>query len=705
MSIKKRNKDHLKEHAGVALASMVMPRGDDPLRFWTNHPTENTVVDLHPFADGEFKNPHPLRAGNWGGPFTGRPKLIAELLPALEARCALINSRSVKNYIVPLRSWWRLFDSIENAVVHGGQPIARVESVADLSELHEAAAYQRGMTENNFKNFLSIANDARRLLRLPMLLWEPPRAGDPERRLIPEDQARELKTALKQDWERVRHTWVRNDAIRTEASLRAAGESLSELGVEGERLLMNWQHFQRIQRETGVLVPTGKHILDGEHGQKFKDRGLERNLMRAILFPTLEEANIAFHLALMNSGWNPGTMGNLDGDSPTLVFNHPKDDKQLVLSASDGEDEEMITMQAEKPRARGKTQFCTGLSKHSSSPPVIVAVYQKRVGPLRNILKRDYQAGREELARMHAAGAGQKAIRVQVKRIQELQRGCRSVWLYLDRFGKINWLDDQMLPRYERKGSSKPLTYLGLVLERLNARRALEGKAAIPPLTPSDFRDIYARWVYLQTGGNILAVMLALGHSSLRSTDRYLDNNIFSAENDEHARRFMTHLFAELERGRVDLTILAQLVRHGTLTADMEARLTEYRQLMRSRVGIACADPRHPPAHVALGHVEGRLCGTQRCLRDCPHVRFLPESLDGIAMRVEELLAMSHYLPRETWLRGRFQEELDEGEALLDTLYVAESVAEARDKWRLRISTARHIVPGLGPIALLERTA
>src|SRR5574340_1238300 len=105
MSIDKKNKDHLKEHAGVALAvPVIASKSDDPLRFWTNHPTEGTLVDLHPFADGEFKNPHPKGAGTWGGPFTGRPQLIAELAPALEARCAMIGSDSVKAYTVSLRA-------------------------------------------------------------------------------------------------------------------------------------------------------------------------------------------------------------------------------------------------------------------------------------------------------------------------------------------------------------------------------------------------------------------------------------------------------------------------------------------------------------------------------------------------------------------------------------------------------------------------
>lgn len=43
-------------------------------------------------------------------------------------------------------------------------------------------------------------------------------------------------------------------------------------------------------------------------------------------------------------------------------------------------------------------------------------------------------------------------------------------------------------------------------------------------------------------------------------------------------------------------------------------------------------------------------------------------------------------------------------EALLDSLYLAERVAEAREKWRMRILLNEHLVPGLGSIAALEET-
>lgn len=269
--------------------------------------------------------------------------------------------------------------------------------------------------------------------------------------------------------------------------------------------------------------------------------------------------------------------------------------------------------------------------------------------------------------------------------------------MYVDAKGEISWLDPLRLCRYQNKAYGGELdSYIARVLKHLNSERNRVGKPLIAPITPSDFRDIYARWVYKQSGGNILSVMLALGHSSPRSTGRYLDNNIFSAENDEAVRGFMTHLFVELERGRLDLTILTQLVRHGAVTVEMQQRLDNYRKLMRSRVGVACIDPRHPPADIVPEHNANRLCETQNCLRRCGNARLLPESLDGIAMRVEELCRMSDCLPRETWLRGKFADELNEGEYLLENLYKPEQAAEARDNWRSRIAQGEHLVPGLG---------
>ena len=74
-------------------------------------------------------------------------------------------------------------------------------------------------------------------------------------------------------------------------------------------------------------------------------------------------------------------------------------------------------------------------------------------------------------------------------------------------------------------------------------------------------------------------------------------------------------------------------------------------------------------------------------------------------MRVEELMAMSDHLPRETWLRGEFEEELKAGEYLLDTLYERETVAAKREMWRERIASGEHLIPGLGRLTQLQEVA
>ncbi|WP_273428625.1 hypothetical protein [Chitinibacter tainanensis] len=705
MSIGKRNKNHLKQHAGVSAVGVEPPeppKSDDPLYFWTNHPTDNYAIDLHSFAAGQFENPHPLgnNAGQWGGAYRGRSNLIAELAPAIQASVYLLAKASAIGYEFALRTWWRLFDAYEKTPLANGELPPRIESVTDINELHEAFAHQRGIHQSTFRKFRKLANAIRQSRRLPLLLCPPPKYATLMRTLTPDDQAKELKIAIKQDWERVRKTWARNDAIREEADRRERGESARILDEEDDRLLNNWQYFRRVQLKTGAILPNSSQLLDKNIRSAFSTKGLELKVMRSIFFPTAEEADIAFHLALMNSGWNPSTLINLDAESPWLVTPHSKDQAQLVLATdwfSESQDDEKATLQTAKRRAKGKIQFCTGLLKHKASPPYIVAAYLKRVAPLRELIKQQYAEAVKELGDMRNRQANAKIIEAQYLRTQKLRQRCSNVWLYVDVKGEVNQLDWRTWKRYKTRGE-KHASYLDLLLKRLNTKRAERGKSAIAAVTCSDFRDIYARWVYKQSNGNILAVMLALGHSTITSTINYIENNLFSTENDAHALRFMTQLIGQLREGRIDLAILAQLVRNGALTPEMEARLKEYRALMKSRVGIGCSSPRHPPEHIAPNHTPGHLCGTNLCLKDCHNAKFLPESLNGIAMRVEELLIMLERLPRETFLLGGFNMELDSGEYLLETLYPTEAVCLAREKWNQRIASGEHIVPGLGHI-------
>lgn len=713
MSIRNKNKDHLKEHGGVELVEpSLAPTNEDPLRFWTNHPTENRIVDLHIFAEGEYEKP---AGGLWSGPFFGRPELIAELAPAIQARLTLAADRTCDGYINALRKFWRVFDKMEKATAPDGRTVERLTSVNDLTHLHEAAALCDVFRAQSFGLFVSLVDDVRRLKRLRPLMWTIPSDGAPNRRLIPEDQAKAIKIVIKQDWAKVRKVWVRHDAIRrgeepdTLSELEKQDDFIVQKYEEqNDELRRNWLHLKRIQNATGNILPTPEQLRDGVSNLNAYT-GLETTLMRAIVFPTVEEADIAFHLALMGSGWNPSTLvTGIDATFPERIFPHPKDAGQNVLVIDTPEDngeyteEDMeVTMQGSKRRAGGRMQFCMGLKKNPASPPAIVEAYLERTVALRKQLRQDGEEARVELARLKAEGAPKEDIERQFMHLQTLQQGMRNVWLYVDKQGKINWICGNKWSKYRTalvRPERKKHSYLDGVIARLNVEREGRGEQAIVRVQPSDFRDIYARWVYKQTGGNVIAVMFALGHASLKSTDPYIDNNIFNAENDETVRHFMKHLFQELEKGRVDLTILAQLVRHGPLTPEMQERLREYRHLMRSRVKVGCADVMHPPSHISPDHVEGKWCGTQRCLRDCPHARFLPESVDGIAMRVEELVVMSDYLPVETWIRGGFENELEAGGYLLAELYPQVDVEKARSYWREKIRGGNHVVPGVGLI-------
>lgn len=705
MSIRNPNKDHLNKHRGVEpVDTPLAPQSDDPLRFWTQHPTENTLFELYVFADGE--NEKPTRA-RWSGPFSGRPDLIMELAPAIQARLTLAAAKTCAKYKVALRKFWRVLDQLEATISADGRTVERLTSVKNLTHLHEAAMHRNGIDMHQFGIIVALADDTRRLMRVPPLFWTAPLERVPDRQLIPADQAKVLKTAIKQDWEKVRKTWARHDAIRRGEEPDTLSEwekrdavIVLQYAERNDELRRNWQHLVRIQNTTSRTLPTPEQLNDGRPSLSAWT-GLESMLMRGIAFPTVEEADIAFHAALMGSGWNPSTLINgLDATLPERIFLHPKDAKQSVLMVDDTEATEEIsddiTMQGSKRRAGGRMQFCLGQKKNPSSPPAIVAVWLERTAALREQLQHDCADVSTELARLKATGAARKTIERQFKVLQTLQQGLRNVWLYVDGAGKINWIDGLLWSRYRLGTEQKRCSYLDRVIGRLNAKRAARDESDIGRITPSDFRDIYARWVYTQTGGNIIAVMLALGHGSLRSTNAYTDNNIFSAENDETVRQFMTHLFEELQKGRMDLTILSQLVRHGPLTPEMQSRLEEYRHLLRSRVKVGCADAKHPPAHIKPDHEEGKWCETHRCLRDCPNARFLPESLDGIAMRIEELLVISDNLPLEKWIKEKFEDELNAGEFVLADLYPVDKVAQARAHWREKILTGKHVIPGVG---------
>lgn len=716
MAISKKNKDQrsavIQKGDGLVLAlaqTAISPQSLDPLVFWTNHADRNTRVDLNEFALGVHQRP---KGGAWNGPFTGRPQLIIELAPYLRERLQKLSPHTVAHYLNSLRTWWRLFDGLEaqasspqftEQVGAMGQSLSvQVRGVADLHPLHEAVARQLGMERVVFNYFKGLADECRESMGLPTLAWVSPEKSEPVRSLPSPEQAKELRHLIKSDWRAVLRNWEKNDAVVAEARRRIAGQPPNHIDDATEGLVRNALYYLEAQHRVGEELLDSEGICGSVSPTTLRGRSLFFSVMRSLMYPTVEQADIAFHMCVLGTAWNPSTVGNLDAGNPNLVRVHPKLVNREILGSGircefREPKGEFAEIQAAKQRAGGALQYAEGMLRNDCSPPAVVRHYLARTVVLREELKRQLDVAAIELTQLAAEGqAHTPQYQEKYLQVQALREGVRCVWLYLTEGGEIKWFTGRRVYQYRQmvECNVNRETYMDRVIDRLNAERERRGKAPIAYVTRSDLRDLFAVWLQKE-GGTLSQIMYALGHRSVATTQIYLENNVFHEEADQQILRFQKHLTEQMRGGRIDLTILAQHTRHGSITPEMKARLADYRSLMKSRIGVACESPRTPPVAIAPEHVQGKLCTPQRCAMSCENARFLPESLSGLAMRLEELLVLNLHLPAETWIRGKYEDEMAGVEAVLG-LFDKQAVSQALQVWRERIQTGGHLIPEWG---------
>lgn len=690
MSIREYVKDHLKEHAGVESATpdmLLAPESDDPLIFWTRREKESIQIDLHPFATGQVTS----KCKPDFVAFTGRPALIGQLAPAIEDRVLGVSLNSVNGCLYSLRAWWRVLDAVEAAAEQVGTHMARVEDVRQLTMIHSEFAHRSGMKATSFTTFRAIADATRIALGARPLHWQTPETPDVQRHQLPDEQAKLLRLALKRECRGVLEKWALMERLK---EIKITPDDPREANLH-----RHVQYMLAMQNKYDKVLPTPDELRDGIDGIDFKAKtGLSLRTLRETAFPTRWDADAAYHLCLCNTGWNPCTLLALDV-TKEILLTHPKDApnnlyKRFVLSP------ETYTLTGHKARSGDKEQIVFGLWKTIAGPGHIIKTYMERVAPLRELLMKRLVEERRRYAELVRDGAPYEEGASQFKCIQRLEQGCRSVWLYVDKYSNIVWLNSRILEGHVN-AEGKKTTYINRVLDQLNAQRAVLDYITIPRVTPADFRDFFATYVWRVSGGSILAVKRALSHAQLRTTAGYLDNNILNKEADDAARGFLNALVDELGKERLDITILAHLQRHGPVTPKMEQRLAEYRSLTRSRMNIACKNPRNPPLQI---RASGKgLCDDNRCLLCPENAVLLPESYDGIAMRTEEILALQANLPIETWINADYPLELKNNLAAL-RLFDLNLVLMSRRRWAAAIANGEHFVPGI-PICINEMAA
>lgn len=697
MSIRNFNKDHLAEHSGVslvALESIGAPESDDPLVFWTKHQTEPVEVNLHSFATGQENSNHSKGGGRKFIPFTGRPKLILQLTPVIEEKLSYAAKQTVGATLNALRDWWRILDSVETSAAKIGQVMSRVEDVRLLTPVHEEFARRSKIARQKFILFRALADAARMALGVRQTFWESPEDPGIEKHIPPKEQCDAVRFAVREASRSVLDRWESYDR-------------LSECDVTPkdpkERDMWRFVRYMRkIQKETGKTLPTAKDVQEVAPYWARNPRGSFRTELRESIFPTLWDADAVWHQCLLNTGWNSSTLATLDA-SKEFLFDHFKDDtsdphKRFVLTPQTYE------LVGNKARAGGKEQFVTGQWKSLDGPGHLIKTYLKRVEPLRELVK--LQLEREQLKYAEMKDADYKERAAQFALVKKLQQGVRSVWLYVDRYGTVAWIQGGSTRSSIVNGEQG--TFLDEVVHLLNTKRAatnarqaenkvdqFEPLNPIPHVAPKDFRVWFADYVYRASRGNMLQLKRALNHSRLSTTTGYVNTKILNLEASDSARRFLNLLVGELDAGRIDLTILSHLHHYGQVTPEQEELLAQARNLPKSRMKMACKDTRHPPSRIKA--TVDQDCDVQRCLLCHENAVLLPESLDGIAMRTEELRALQGFLPIETWIEDLYEVELKNNLLALRKFDLNQGLA-ARKKWAQVIAAGEHYVPGL-PLA------
>ena len=701
MSIRTHNKDHLKEHAGVTLAVPVRansPESSDPLVFWTQHEKEPCEVNLHPFATGQEKSNQKTGGGRNFIPFTGRPALIRQLTPAIEEALSYVAKGTFKSCMHALRAWWRILDEVEAAAATAGQPMTRVENVGLLTQMHSEYAHRSGMMRSYFTIFRALVDATREALGMRQTYWESPENSDTQKHIPPQVQRNALRFEIRRICRDVLRRWEDSD--------RLSQSNTTPDDPQEAELWRNARFMRNIQKQTGKALPKPDDLPNGTPSWTRTSRRNFNAALRNSVFPDHRDADAVWSQCLVNTGWNPSTLTSLDV-TKKILQNHFKDSpndphQRFVLSA------ETYELVGEKERAGGKEQFITGQWKSLDGPGHLIKTYLERVDPLRNILKE--QLTQEKLKYEGMEGAQYQVRMAQFAQVKALERGCRSVWLYVDRVGDVGWISDKSGASSMVNGKSA--TFLDEVVYSFNGRReddrveenirrydamlALLGPIQpVPHVAPKDFRVWFADYVIRKSNGNMLNLQRALNHSRLGTSIGYTKTNIADQEASDAAREFLNILVKELDSGRVDLTILAHLYRYGSITPEQEKVLAQLRTLPKSRMKVGCKDAAHPPSH--LKATEGENCDVQRCMLCSEHAVLLPESMDGVAMRAEELRAMQGFLPIETWIEDRYDIELKNNLMALRKFDLNQVLA-ARKKWAQVIASGEHYVPGL-PLA------
>ncbi|KQQ11828.1 hypothetical protein ASF53_16840 [Methylobacterium sp. Leaf123] len=648
------------------------------LRFWVAPGRGlHYEVDLREFAEGgrgaDLRAPG--QAG-WSGDFRGRPCLAAQIATLFRLEPPSASSESTLR--AGLRCLLRFLDVTDRGVAGVGH-LTDAHGVGFLRWTEGAGA------SHYYGSVRTAVGRMRELEGCPPLVW-PARGRNVPPLLDDVDQPalRRLFHAFRHEARAVKAMFAEGERLaRSGRDPRGApfGPGMAESAWDDRR-----NHAWLVEHLTGQRLPPKAEILKrGGRGLNQANRPEQRQLGPAYLAPGMTERGrdgivgklrwfhpsyhdtaIYLWLVVLGTGWNLATCLALDvSNDAGWVSDHPYKSAAKLLHAF-------------KARA-GRKVFAYSATEPEFHPYRIVRYMITRTAPLRETLRHRLAAEQERCATAPSPAAQAE--------IERLRQALRSPWLYhvVNAVGAVNCFASEDSAKLNR-------------IARIVAQRAglMERHPALAAMTTTVARDGWMAHAYDQSGYSVVMAQLAGQHADARSLLHYLRRRRYRTHSERTMRRVQDASFSEIAARRpLDPTRLRLLVEAGGITPTQEKRLLDHR--MRTRLGMGCLDPTHPPRHLAPDHREGSLCRIQRCT-GCRHGVVFQDSLGPLARRRAELLELQRTLPFAVWAQSpSFGEELRSIELTLET-FAPEEVRVETEAWSAKLRTGEVAVHDTYPL-------
>lgn len=689
-----------KAHGNSNVLPFPQVTDETSLVFITTHKTQPYLVDLTVFRDGNNaslgNNPE-----NWAGSFSGRPLLIAQLLPHIRSIYSGQGQYSLRNLIGDLRTYWRLFDACDALPID--QRPKSVEGVADLTDLHDRLQVRNRINGDQTRTFVRLANAARKQLGLAQLDWKPndTRSNKKIRVALELAQTRALYHAVKNHVRTIYTRWDNDTTLVP--SKRDCLYILIFLLIktgwnEAVALSIDCQDYVRPH-----VGDPDRHVL---HAIKARARGTEQ-----------------VHVGRNQEEWSPGNLvkkliqrseplreqlRNQLVELQEQTKSQRTTDAQILQIAKLKRKIQSVWLHVAKRGARAVEDFdpkdptwnitalTAGDVKATPFPggKYLIKFLQGQANCLLSTSLRTNQSdasGKVSAASSHnitvnTVAAGAPTINVVAGNDVIHAAGPGSVISGINELGATVVLSMGAITRTATtNGEIWSYTLTAVDIAELGPAHPL-----IENITISDIRDAYINWAYSSTGYEWMMAKLAAGHTSIQSAVTYLRTRALKQHGEAAVRQLTTIVFDEIKtQRRLDPIFLYARVNRGAVSDQQRERWTQGKD--RTRVGTGCADFKHPPKHMAPHHQEGKGCRTQRCTL-CEHAVVFEDSYPHLARRKAELLSYEKNLGLMVWATTDFPDELRKVEQTLNS-YDPASVSQSLAHWQEEINAGRHTPP------------